>query len=139
MAGNKYTGEVTLDLAGVSCTLVYDWRALADIQSKYGEDAFDTLFEDINGDFEKLADILAAGLRRHHPEMTAAAVMEASPALLPVREAVHLAILAAFLGPEKPKKGEGADATDKPEKKTVWPLRLLSRFVQACRRMFSGG
>lgn len=98
---NKYTGEVRLPINGKSYTLVYDWRAMSKLYSDYGRDAM-SHFEQ-NPDPAILANILAIGMNKHHPEVTADFILDASPPMVAAADAVHMALLYCMHGPEAEK------------------------------------
>lgn len=95
MTDAPHVGEARLAFGGREFTLVYDWRAF----SALGKAGFTGLDALTPYEPERLAEILAIGLRRHHPEMTAEAVFAASPPFVPVIEAVARAIGYALAGP----------------------------------------
>lgn len=92
---NKYTGEVSLDICGKRCVLVYDWRSLSRIKSEYGDEALRDLKSLAP---ETLAGILAAGLAKHHPDMTTDAILDLSPPLVPMIAAIDKAVCVAYFG-----------------------------------------
>lgn len=97
MQVNKYTGDVPFDLSGLKGTLRYDWKALSAVQSFLGKSLFGSL-EGLT--VEQMAAVLAIGFQKHNPEITTDKVMEASPPLLKVVEAIGLATSAAYFGPD---------------------------------------
>jgi len=110
---SKHTGDTSIEIGGKTYTLVYDWRALARIQTEHeGEDAGALIGKAQNGNVEVLASVLVAGLARHHPEMDADAVMDASPPLIPIVGAMAKALNRAYLGTDLPD-----EADEKPAKK----------------------
>lgn len=115
---NKYTGEVGIKLDGKEYTVIYDLRALAAIQSKYGNDTIATLRAETITAME-MADILSIGLKRHHPEMTADVILDLSPPLIVMSDAVNLAIAYAWFGPtELDRIAQEMDADAEVKKKT---------------------
>ena len=95
-----HTGETTISLGREAVTLVFDWRAMSQVRTLLkGGDIFAAL---AGQDPEMLASLVAIGARRHHPEWTAAAVLEASPPLIPTQAAVVKAVNRAFWGQEAP-------------------------------------
>jgi hypothetical protein len=105
----KHTGEVALRVGARDCTVVYDWHALARLQSELGEDALQQLR--MGMDLRVLSVFLAAGLAARHPEMTPDAIMADPPALIPAITAAQTALSLVLWGPdgppkEKPKAGK---------------------------------
>jgi hypothetical protein len=121
MPANTYTGEVPLQLAGRTFVLVYDWTALARVKSEIGDDALKLVLD--GGDPASLAKVIAAGLARHHPEMSDAAVMAASPPLVPTVAKVKEALAYAYWGP----KGEPEETKENPPGRMA---RLRTRLSQ---------
>ncbi len=77
---NRYTGEVSIDLAGRRWTLLYDYDALCAVvaindgfQLLFAVADRETLLRYLAVNQADLPGVLAAGLRRHHPEITPAA------------------------------------------------------------------
>lgn len=96
----NHTGETTLDLGGRLVTLVFDWRAMSAVRTLLqGGDIFAAL---AGQDPDLLAALVAIGARRHHPDLTAGAVLEASPPLVRTQAVVVKAINRAFWGAEAP-------------------------------------
>jgi hypothetical protein len=100
MTDNKYTGEAPIRMGGRVYTLAYDWQALARIRTELADTALDLVLS--TADPEALSKLIAIGLARHHPEMSAPAVMAASPPFMPSIAAVKYALNAAYWGPEGP-------------------------------------
>jgi hypothetical protein len=92
-----HAGEARVTLGGREFVLVFDWRAFS-MLGKAGFTGMDSLspYEP-----ERLAEILAIGLARHHPEMTAARLLDLSPPFLPVINALARAIGYALTGPSE--------------------------------------
>jgi hypothetical protein len=90
-----HAGEARVTLGGQGFVVVYDWRAF----SALGKAGFIGLESLSPYDAERLAEIFAIGLARHHPDMTAARIMEMSPPFLLVIDAVARAIGYALAGP----------------------------------------
>ena len=117
---NPLTGECPVDICGQTYTLRFTWSAVAEIQAAYGDDP---KLEDL----ATIAAVGAAGLRHHHPEMTAERLAELSPPIFPLRMALQQAWEWAWCGPEGAAglaKGSKADppATGSP-RPTWWPWR----------------
>lgn len=97
---NPITGEKVITINGERLTLRYTWKAIAEIEARYGD--VPDLFKP-----ETVADVAAAGLREKHPEYTAERIMELSPPLVPLARDVQLALQWAYFGAEAiPEKQE---------------------------------
>jgi hypothetical protein len=90
---NKYAGETPILLGDAEYKLVYDWKALAEIHSLHGADAFKK-----NLDPNVLVDIVVCGLKKNHPQITRDFVLNASPPLLPTINTVAAAVNLAYYG-----------------------------------------
>lgn len=107
---NPINGEKAIEINGVTYALRYTWKALAEVEGKYGDNP--NLFNT-----EVLANVASAGLKDRHPEMTAERIMELSPPLMPFARDVQTAIQWAYFGnetlpstePEQVKKNRLAD------------------------------
>ena len=97
MTDAPHAGEARLEIDGRELVLVYDWRAF----SMLGRAGFSGLEALTPYEPERLAEILAIGLARHHPEMTAARIIELSPPFLLVIDAIARGIGYALAGPDK--------------------------------------
>jgi hypothetical protein len=116
MTDNKYAGEVTFAFGDAEYTLCYDWKAISAVQSKYGNKAFAELFDAPN--LATLAGILAIGLKKNHPEMTADKVMDISPPAVEAVKLIDRAVAFAYFGADGLKEIE-AQASEADEKKTT--------------------
>ena len=97
---SNHTGETTVSLDGRDLVLVYDWRAISALRvALKGADVFEAL---AGSDPDALASIVAIGLARHHPEVNAARVLDASPPLVRTTHAAVKALNRAFWGAEVP-------------------------------------
>lgn len=96
---NKYTGEVEVKIGNKLCKLVFDWRCLAEIQTKYGVDILKELSHGIS--FDIVADVLAIGLKKHNPEMTKDAILDESPAFVSMVKAIDKALAFAYFGADE--------------------------------------
>lgn len=114
---NPYKGEVKLEIYGEAFTVVYDWNDLAIIKQKYELNIFDELFQKLSP--EVLADVLSAGLIKHHPQMTPEAVFVLSPPIILCIEAINKAVSYAFFAKEAPPKAENKEPSDA-KKKTLF-------------------
>lgn len=115
---NKYTAEVSIEISGKKHTIVYDWDALATLRSEYKPDIVHDLFKYQKPDL--LAEILAIGLKRHHPQMTAKKIKDASPPFIATVDAIDRALTYAYFGADGPPKetGEATGNKKKTPKKT---------------------
>jgi len=98
MTDAPHAGEARLTIDGKEYTLVFDWRAF----SMLGKAGFTGMESLSPYEPERLANVLAIALARHHPEMTAERIMDLSPPFLPVINALARAIAYALTGPETP-------------------------------------
>jgi hypothetical protein len=108
MSGSPHTGEQALLLSGRQLTLVYDWRALSALQKLLGAtDVFSALDAALAGrDPLLLAEIVAVGLARHHPDVTPEAVLDAALPFLPTQRAVTQGIEWCLWGPDGAPKAD---------------------------------
>ena len=90
---NPVTGEKQVDINGSKYVLRFDWKAIAEMEHKYGE-APNMLDTDV------VAGIAEIGFRRAHPDMTADKIIDQSPPLVPFAKAVQDALQWAYFGPE---------------------------------------
>ena len=93
---NKYTGEVDFKLGDKTYTLVFDWRAIAEYQSRFGKDAN---IEDFS--LEQIAETLLIGLKKHHPDISIDDIMDQSPPLGYVSDCIIEAFVYAHHGVEE--------------------------------------
>jgi hypothetical protein len=125
---NPVTGEAQVDICGTAYTIRFDWAALGEISEAHGESP--NLFSP-----EIVASVAASGMRRYHPEMTAARIMELSPPLVPFAESVQRALQWAYFGPEA--------VPESPQKKsprvTGWWRRFALRAGTGSTPKPSGG
>lgn len=128
-----------VDIGGRLCRLHFDWAALARLKAEVGDIAPHLHH---GADPRMLARILAIGLARHHPDIDAAAIEAASPAILPAIAAVDRALRLAYWGSETGAPGpenEAGQENPRPSRET--PSPWLSRLGSALgwRRPNSGG
>ena len=90
---NPITGEKNIILGGKNYVLRFTWRALAEIETKYGDNP--NLFSP-----ETVAFVAAAGLKDNHPDMTAEHIMKLSPPVVPFAKDVQEALQWAYFGAE---------------------------------------
>ena len=109
MGDNPYTAEVVLTGAsGVPYTLVYNWRARAAIKAAGGGDP-DKLLRAMVSDVEAMAQVLLAGMKAKHPDMTVDKIMDAGFFTLPAADAINRALAYSIWGPGGPDKDETRD------------------------------
>ena len=112
---NKYTGEVEILLADKPYKLVYDWRALAEVQTKHGGNILKELFNGISP--ATIADILVIGMKKHHPEMTVDTLMDISPPFIPMVQALDKALAYSYFGAEDTVEASGEKQVSEVDKK----------------------
>lgn len=96
---NKYTGDVGILIGKQKCTLVFDWRAISELHSRFPEDVKDGLL-DVGkvSDPLKLAAFLSIGLKKNHPEMTEDFIIDLAPPLVPLKKPLDEALALAYFG-----------------------------------------
>jgi hypothetical protein len=114
---NPVTGEKIVHIQGARYVLRFTWRALAEIESKHGENP--SLFSP-----EVLASVAESGFRANHPDLSAERIMELSPPIVPFALAVQEAIRWANFGPE------GIPKTKATEKKSLLSAGGLWRHIK---------
>lgn len=122
------TGERIIEINGERHVMRFDWRALSEIESKYGDNP--NLFNP-----QTVAEVAAAGLRNRHPAMTADRIMELSPPLIPFAQAVQQAIQWAYFGTETPPDSDGV----KKNRLGGGFLRLIGSRLKAAYRLLIFG
>lgn len=95
---NDYTGETPVEIGGKTYSLIYDWRALAKLRSNYTKEQLQALPDQSP---EALADMLVIGLERKHPNVTPDMILDLSPPVHAVAEAIDQAVLISYYGPKK--------------------------------------
>ncbi len=96
---NKYLGEVPIKLGEKTYKIVYDWRAISEFQSKFGNNADVNTFS-----IDQIAETLVIGLSKHHPDITLDDIMAASPPIGYVSDCIVEAFVYAQHGVEEGKK-----------------------------------
>lgn len=96
---SAHTGDVYLDLGGVNYTLRFDWRALSKVKTQYGDEAILRLLDQTP---ETIAGMLVCALERNHPEITLDKILDVSPPITPVLQAIDKALSYAYFGPDGP-------------------------------------
>lgn len=100
---NKHKGETAVEIDGEELTVVYDWEALANLSSVYGTNFDRIIVAALDGyDLKVIADVLAYGLAKHHPDWDADRIMKASPPVIPMTGVIMEAFNRAFWGPGGP-------------------------------------
>lgn len=112
---NPITGHRTVEIDGQELTLRYTWKAIAEVEAKYGDAP--NLF-----DPETVANVAAAGLRDTHPEYTPERILELSPPFIPFVKAIQDALQIAYFGAIA--TPEGGDTVKKNRLTGGW-LRLI--------------
>lgn len=114
---SAHLGEVDVDLGGKQLTIVFTLRARSQIKTAFGDKA--TLSALLSGeDPEAFAKLLAIGLAKHHPGMTAETLLDMSIPLEPTRVAVLQALNYSMFGPDgppKPKAKKQGDEAENPQ------------------------
>lgn len=119
---NRITGEKKVIINGQGYTLRFSWRALSEIETKYGDNP--NLFNT-----DVLAHVAAAGFRDKHPDLTAERIMDLSPPVMPFCAAVKEAIQWAYFGAEQmPKTGTVGEVKKNRLADTL--SRLLNRLLR---------
>ena len=119
---NPVTGEKAVVIGGQPCAMRFTWRALAEIESRFGDNP--NLFN-----AEVVAAVAAAGLRDRHPDLTAERIMDLSPPLIPFARDVQQALRWAYFGPEDVPEGSTG------VKKNSRAGGLWRRFTRLCGRV----
>lgn len=113
---NAYTAETPVEIGGKTLTLQFDWRAMAAVKTQFGGASLGELIR--GDDPDALAKMLAIGLAKHHPDWTAERILDVSPPIVPVVEAVTIALNATHYGPSGP-----------PTDITANPLRRIAKMM----------
>lgn len=92
---NQHTGEVDFHLGERKLTMQFDWRAMARAHAELGPNALRGVYDQSP---EEVAKVMAIGLAKHHPEITAEDIMNASPPWLPAMQQLDRAITFAYFG-----------------------------------------
>jgi hypothetical protein len=113
---NKHKGEVEFDLKGKKLTLVFDWDAIDQILETLGEDGLRDVVRKPTPKRVTLA--LLAGLKKHHPEVTAEEIRAANPPLMVTSLLIDRGIAYAYFGTETPPESQEKPEGEIAEKKT---------------------
>ena len=122
---NPTRGVACVEINGEPLELRFDWDALARLHQLYGEEPPDL------SDPHALAVVAALGFARSHPEWDAARLVDYSPPLIEVSEAVNRALAYAYYGggePDAKKKtwmGKMANVV-----RLTWMRRMIRRSTQ---------
>lgn len=100
---NPIAGVTPIMLGGHEYRLQYNWNAIAAISKKFGDHT--NLFDPAT-----LSEVVAIGLHKYHPNMTADDVANASPPIIEAIAAVNTALQYAYFGD----KGPPADGEENP-------------------------
>jgi hypothetical protein len=113
---SKIDGKLKVNIGRVQGTLLFNWQALAEVESEFGETP--NFFKS-----EVTAKIAEFGFKATNPELTQDRIMELSPPLVPFISAVQSALNSAYYGTDpEPKKSK--------KKILVWVVELLRRFLR---------
>lgn len=115
MTDNAYLGESTVNLSGKAYTLVYTWRGLAEIQTKFGGNILKELFSGLSP--LTVAEIIHIGLKKNHPEITLDHVIDSSPPMIPTLQALDRALALAYFGADGIPTSEPAQDVQSPDDK----------------------
>ena len=118
---NPVTGHQRVEINGKYYTVRFDWAALAEIAEAHGDNP--NMFSPLT-----VASVAAIGMRKHHPDITAAFIYEKSPPLIPFADAIQTALKWAYFGSEEVPE----DTTQKksPPRGGWWP-RIRRRLRMA--------
>lgn len=136
---NAYRAQVPVTVGGRHLTLQFDYEALGAIRSSIGPDK--ALIAVLQGDRpEMMPPLIAIGLRRHHPEWSAADVAAAAPPYQPMVQAVEEALNAFYFGPGGPPAAAPANPLMRIVRwATKWLRPFGRRSAAASPRPSSGG
>ena len=112
---SAHTGEFDFEIKGKKLTIIYDWSALSELSEINGA------VHELGKPVDKVnphivADVMACGLKKHHPEMTKEAIIEWSPPLVRSILVLDKALSYAYYGVDGVPK---ADNKKKVKKKTI--------------------
>lgn len=107
---NKYTG--TVDFFGKK--MQFTWGAISELKSRFS----DFKPEDIQNlnDLDKIAEIIAIGLKAHNPDITKDDIINMSPPLIKAVNILDSALVVAYLGTDVL---EEVEAQEEPKKKVT--------------------
>lgn len=114
---SNYTGDIEVTLKDKKLTICYDWSALSCIASLDYDDPIAELNKPVTKvKAEVVADILACGLKKHHPDMDRDYIMAWSPPMLRVMMVIDKALTIAYHGNDKPEAVKKKTS----QKRTMW-------------------
>jgi hypothetical protein len=117
MKYNAYTGEVEMPIAGKTGILLFNWQAIATLESKLGKHALAAVHSLPLSD---LVEVLEIGFKAKSPEITREVILAASPAILPTLEYIKKASEFAYFGQDgAPKELLAEVESEEAKKKTV--------------------
>lgn len=106
---NKYTGATPLKLGDKQYTLRFSWPALAEIYTLLNGRTFASVIRGINT--ADLAKVIVIGLREHNPEITEEFIMNLSPPLKPIIDAIDKALFRAMHGKDMPENSDSENSS----------------------------
>ena len=118
MQANPYTAETPITIGGQECSLVFGWKALAQIYAECGPDAINNTFKKSTmwrQSPDTYAKMVHAGLKEKHADITLDQVFAGLPPFAIVVEILTTALLLAYFGSEGPQPSE--NSTDDDSKK----------------------
>ncbi len=115
---NTHVGEATLTLDGKEYILVYDWDAIARLQSSLGKDFDQKIAQaSIDVNLEVIAQTLSIALIKRNP-LTVEEIKALSPPILEVTSALGRALNLAFYGKETLEQEVAAQQPENPPLET---------------------
>lgn len=111
---NAYTAVSTfVDGDGKEWRVQFDYASRAAIRTAFGKDAAQVFAVVASSDIGDFCKLLACGLQRHHPGVTAEDMMKLSPPVALAMDAMTRAVVWSMFGPNGPQpddeKGPGKD------------------------------
>lgn len=111
---NAYTAVATFqDGDGKEWHVQFDYASRAAIRTAFGKDASEVFASVASNDIGDFCKLLACGLQRHHPGVTAEDMMKLSPPVALAMDAMTRAVVWSMFGPNWPQpddeKGSGKD------------------------------
>lgn len=101
MAKNTYTGEIPCKVGAVNGRMVFDYAALAAVNSSFKRDQ---LMDIMAMSITELVKIAAIGFQKLTPELDEDTIMKLSPPVTVLATAIDHALLHAYHGPEEAKQ-----------------------------------
>lgn len=140
-----YRGDVNVRIGGRELTMAYDYAALDVLRTRIGKEWKDVIYHAMREeDTALLVKAAAAGLARHHPELTEAALAEWSPPIIELIVAIGAGLRVALWGPDGPPReltapGKTNGSADSPSLRTRLSALLRWRNAWASLHRNSGG